>query len=222
MSSPQHSPCPGGVCLLKEATIIFPVSQTQYFMVIFILSSNAIPFSIGLSLVPRHLHNASPVTIPVAVHTHSILAPCLTIFHVSHCYPPSVILQAFMSCVSNQYYPLLPELPSPHINLIISLSKTKKTSPFYREEFSILLKIQELSNLLLTSSQVPQNLFRARVRDRVTIRWQAVPLLYCRFLLYIYLFAFHFSLPGLTVTIFKLPNLSSSIQVQYSGATSIK
>lgn len=95
MPSPQHSPCPGGVCLLKEATIIFPVSQTQYFMVTFILSSNAIPFSIGLSLVPRHLHNASPVTIPVAVHTHSILAPCLTIFHVSHCYPPSVILQAF-------------------------------------------------------------------------------------------------------------------------------
>lgn len=95
MPSPQHSPCPGGVCLLKEDTIIFPVSQTQYFVVIFILSSNAIPFSIGLSLVPRHLHNASPVTIPVAVHTHSILAPCLTIFHVSHCYPPSVILQAF-------------------------------------------------------------------------------------------------------------------------------
>lgn len=127
-----------------------------------------------------------------------------------------------MSRVSNQYYLLLPELPSPNINLIISLSKTKKTSPSYREEFSILLKIQDLSNLLLTSFQVPQNLFRACVRDRVTIPQHVVPLPYCRFLLYIYLFGFHFSLPGFTVTIFKLPNLSSLIQVQYNGAISIQ
>lgn len=140
---------------------------------------------------------------------------------MNYCYPPSVILQAFNVLRLQSILPIVARITFSKYQSHHFLIKDQKDFPVLLRRVQH-LKIQDLSNLLLTSFQVTQNLFRACIRDRVTIPRQVVPLPYCRFLLYIYLFGFHFILPGFTVTIFKLPNLSSLIQVQYNGAISIQ